>query len=64
MQAEFTKLENLTLSILRNVDPHNGSIHDYRNALIPLMQAEKAISAAYRAMHKARQELEFTARQQ
>ncbi len=64
MYDELNKLENLTLSILRNVDPHNGSVHDYRNALLPLMRAEKAINTAYRTLHQARTELEETARKQ
>lgn len=64
MYDELNKLENLTLSILRNVDPHNGSVHDYRNALLPLMRAEKAINTAYRTMHQVRVELEETARKQ
>ena len=64
MYDELTKLENLTVSILRNIDPHNGTIFDYRNALIPVDKATRAINAAHIAMARARRELEQMAREQ
>ena len=60
LESRFDSIERLALSALRNVDPNNGCIHDYRNILIPVDRAMRSINAAYIAMDRAEIELRET----
>ena len=64
LESRFDSIERLALSALRNVDPNNGCIRDYRNILIPVDRAMRSISAAYIAMDRAETELRETINRQ
>ena len=53
----FESLEQRAVSALRNVDPVNGTIHDYRNILNPVNRATRALNNAYRALDEADMDL-------
>lgn len=58
MQDQLTELEALAVSEMRKLGDH-GTIHDYRNILLPVDRAYRAVNAAYRAISKAHDELRF-----
>lgn len=58
MQDQLTELEALAVSEMRKLGDH-GTIHDYRNILLPVDRAYRAVNAAYRAINKAHDELRF-----
>ncbi len=50
-------LENRAVSALRNIDPHTGTIHDYRNILMCVDRAIRAVNNAYIAIGRAEDRL-------
>jgi hypothetical protein len=64
LESRFASIEQLALSALRNVDPNNGCIHDYRNILIPVDRALRSINAVYIAINRAETELRETINRQ
>lgn len=64
LSRQFEELEQRTLACLRNVNPHTGTVHDYRNILRPLDRAQDALHRAYVAMDKASAQLSEIASEQ
>lgn len=58
MQDLLTGLEALAVREMRELGDH-ATIHDYRNILLPVDRAYRAVNAAYRAIDKARDELRY-----
>ena len=53
LTEQFERLESRALSCLRNVSPDHGTVHDYRNILLPLERAMRAMNAAHTAIGRA-----------
>lgn len=53
LTEQFERIEARALSCLRNVSPERGTVHDYRNILLPLERAETAVRRALIALDKA-----------
>lgn len=64
IEENLQSLENKTLSALRNIDPHTGNIHDYRNILAHVDRATRAVNNAHRAMYQAEEALYELTRKQ
>ena len=58
MQDQLTELEALAVREMRKLGDH-ATIHDYRNILLPVDRAYRAVNTAYRAISKAQDELRF-----
>jgi hypothetical protein len=58
MNEQLTELEALAVREMRKLGD-DASIHDYRNILLPVDRAYRAVNAAYRAINKAQDELRF-----
>jgi hypothetical protein len=57
-------LENRAVSAMRNIDPHTGTIHDYRNILMYVDRAMRAVNNAYIAISRAEDRLQDIANNQ
>ena len=53
LTEQFERIEARALSCLRNVSPERGTVHDYRNILLPYERAIRALNTAYTALNKA-----------
>lgn len=57
IEKNLERLEERAVSVMRNINPNTGTIHDYRNVMNHVDRAMRALNAAYIAIHKAEDKL-------
>lgn len=64
IEQNLQVLGNRAVAAMRNIDPHTGTIHDYRIILMHVDRAMRAVNNAYIAIRRAEDRLQDIANNQ